>query len=184
MIELDEQLFLALNHALSGTWSTEVFAVVTRLGDGLVLAALIVVPMLVFDRQRLKRHVIPMVLAVAISGGLVNLMKIGVDRPRPAERFASTGVEVHTPRGTPSDRSFPSGHTQTAFGAATYLSCLYPAATPAFLLGALLVGLSRIALGVHYPLDVLAGAVIGAAFSIAAFLITRRFHAQRGKPQP
>jgi undecaprenyl-diphosphatase len=184
MIELDQQLFLALNQALSGEWASEIFAVVTELGNGLILAALIIVPMLLFDRRKLKQHVIPMVLAVAISGGLVNLMKIAVDRPRPAEHFSTEGVEVHAPRGTPSDRSFPSGHTQTAFGAATYLSCLYPVGAPLFLLGALLVGLSRIALGVHFPLDVLAGGAIGAAFSIAAFWIARRVHARRGKRQP
>ncbi|MBW2276268.1 MAG: phosphatase PAP2 family protein [Deltaproteobacteria bacterium] len=180
MIELDEQLFLALNHALSGQWTTEVFAVVTRLGNGLILAGLIIVPMLVFDRLKLKRHVIPMVLAVAISGGLVNLMKIAVDRPRPADHFADSETEVHVPRGTPSDRSFPSGHTQTAFGAATYLACIYPAGAPAFLIAALLVGISRIALGVHFPLDVFSGAVIGAAFSIAACWIGRRIRARRG----
>jgi undecaprenyl-diphosphatase len=179
MIELDEQLFFALNHALSGPWSTQVFSVVTRLGNGLILAVLIIVPMLVFDRRRLKQHVIPMVLAVAISGGLVNLMKIAVDRPRPADHFAGTGTEVHVPNGTPSDRSFPSGHTQTAFGGATYLACVYPAGAAVFLVAALAVGVSRIALGVHFPLDVVTGAAIGAAFSIAAFLIARRVRSRR-----
>jgi undecaprenyl-diphosphatase len=181
VIELDEQLFLAINQALSGPWATRVLALLTKLGNGLVLAALIVGPLLIFDRRRLKRHLLPMVAAVAISGGVVNLMKIAVDRARPPEAFAAAGVEIHAPLGSPSDRSFPSGHTQTAFGAATYLSCLYPAGSPVFLILALGVGISRIALGVHYPLDVLSGAVIGAAFSIAACWLTRRFHARRDK---
>jgi undecaprenyl-diphosphatase len=47
------------------------------------------------------------------------------------------------------------------------------------LLLALLVGLSRIALGVHFPLDVISGAVIGAAFSIVACWLARRFLARR-----
>lgn len=182
MIELDEQLFLALNQALSGSFASGLFSVVTKLGNGLILAALIIVPMLIFDRRRLKLHLLPMVLAVAISGGIVNLMKIAVDRPRPTERFAGDEVAVHAPRGTPSDRSFPSGHTQTAFGGATYLSCIYPAAAPAFLVAAALAGLSRIALGVHFPLDVLAGAAIGAAFSLAAHRLTRHFITRRRKP--
>lgn len=184
MIALDEQLFLTLNQALSGSSATWLFSVATELGNGLILAALIVVPMLIFDRQRLKQHLLPMVAAVAISGGVVNLMKVAVDRPRPAERFAGDDVDIHTPRGTPSDRSFPSGHTQTAFGGATYLSCLYPAAAPAFLIAAALTGLSRIALGVHFPLDVLAGAAIGAAFSFAAHRLTRHLIARRRKPLP
>jgi len=176
---LDEQLFLALNRALGGPALAMVFAVVTRFGDGLVLAAAIVLPMLAFDRRRLRRHLVPLVLCVAVSGGVVYLLKIAVDRPRPPERFADTAVPVNAPLGTPSDRSFPSGHSQTAFGAATYLSCLYPAAAPAFLAAAALVGLSRVALGVHYPGDVLVGALIGAAFSLAAFWLARRFHRRR-----
>jgi undecaprenyl-diphosphatase len=176
---LDEQLFLAANQALSGPATTAASRAVTGLGNGLVLALLIIVPMLAFDRRRLRRHLVPLVLSVAVSGGLVNLMKIAVDRPRPGERFAGTAAVIHVPLGTPSDRSFPSGHTQTAFGAATYLGCLYPAAMPAFLAAATLVGLSRVALGVHYPADVLAGALIGAAFSLVTYRLARRFHRRR-----
>jgi undecaprenyl-diphosphatase len=176
---LDDQLFLAINDALSGPAATALSCVITELGNGLVLALLIVPPLLIFDRRRLRRHLAPMVLAVAISGGVVNLMKIAVDRPRPPERFAGSGVAVHAPLGTPSDRSFPSGHTQTAFGAATYLSCLYPAATPAFLAAAALTGVTRVALGVHYPSDVLAGAFLGAAFSLLGYRLAERFHRRR-----
>jgi undecaprenyl-diphosphatase len=50
---------------------------------------------------------------------------------------------------------------------------------PVFLILALLVGLSRIALGVHFPLDVVTGAAIGAAFSVVACWLTRRFLARR-----
>ncbi len=176
---LDEQIFLAVNGACSGPASTTAACVVTELGDGLVLALLIIPPMLLFDRSRLRRHLLPMVLSVAISGGLVNLMKIVVDRPRPPEGFAETATLVHTPLGTPPDRSFPSGHSQTAFGAATYLSCLYPAASPALLAAAALAGLSRVALGVHYPSDVLAGSLIGAVFSLVGFSLAQRFHRRR-----
>jgi len=105
---------------------------------------------------------------------LVTWMKVAVNSPRPPEFFSAIGVDVHAPLGSPSDRSFPSGHTQTAFGAATYLSCVYPVFAPVFLVLAALVGLSRIALGVHFPLDVLVGALIGAGFSIAGFLINKR----------
>jgi undecaprenyl-diphosphatase len=114
-------------------------------------------------------------------------MKIAVDRPRPGEHFQSTDVVVHIPFGTPPDRSFPSGHTQTAFGAATYLSCLFPAASPLFLILAALVGLSRVAMGAHFPLDVLVGAIIGAGFSLAAFFwVKRRFRreSQHGINRP
>ncbi len=173
-MNFDTDLFLTLNHALSGPVATFFFSKITHLGNGLVLAVLVLLPLFVFDRARFRRHGVPMVIAVALSGGVVNLMKIAVDRPRPERYFEPSGVEVHTPLGTPGDKAFPSGHTQTAFGAATYLSCIYPTAAPLFLSLAALVGLSRIAVGVHYPLDVVVGALFGVTFSLAAFLWVRR----------
>jgi undecaprenyl-diphosphatase len=66
--------------------------------------------------------------------------------------------------GTGNSPSFPSGHTSVAFSTATSLYLAYPkwyVAVPAFTYAAS-VGYSRMYLGVHYPSDVLAGAVIGA----------------------
>lgn len=70
---------------------------------------------------------------------------------------------------TPSSSSFPSGHSATAAAGALTLSVLYPALAPAFVVAGLLVALSRVYLGVHYPFDVLAGAIIG--LIVAALLL-------------
>ena len=168
-MDLDTSLFLTINHALSGHLATIFFSIITYLGDGLVLAIVVLLPMFVFDRPNFRRHVLPMTIAVLVSAAVVNLLKIAVDRPRPEACFQPLGIQIHLPLGTPPDRSFPSGHTQAAFGTATYLSCIYRAASPVFLILAALVGLSRIAIGVHYPLDVLAGAFFGASFSLVVF---------------
>lgn len=165
LIALDQRLFLWLNETLSGLVATWFFGAVTWLGNGFVLAVLILPSMARWDRAGLRRHVAPLVAAVAATGAAVNLAKIFFDRARPALWATAEGIVVHVPFGLPSDKSFPSGHAQTSFGAAVYLSLLYPRVAPVFLALAFLVGLSRIALGVHFPSDVVVGALAGAAGS-------------------
>ena len=181
-MSLDELLFIHINQGFSSSgWST-FFSIATRLGNGYVLALLIVPSLFFLDRKRFREQLLPMVISVALGGLAVTVAKIAVDRPRPAEHFKGTDTEVHTPLGTPSDRSFPSGHTQTAFGAAAYLSCMYPAATPAFVVLAALVGLSRTALGVHFPSDVLVGAITGIVFALGVFFLNKRRLRRREPP--
>ena len=97
-----------------------------------------------------------------------------VNRQRPPEYFEKAEVDIHAPGVVPVDRSFPSGHAQIAFAIAVYLSCLFRPLAPLFLAIAGLVGLSRIALGVHFPLDVAVGAVIGSVFSVVGFMWVER----------
>lgn len=184
MLETDINLFLYLNELFSGKCASIFFSLITHLGNGLVTGLLVIGSMYLFKAKKLRRHFIPMVLSVAVSGAAVNIIKPIVNRPRPANYFAGADIEVHTPKGTPSDKSFPSGHTQAAFGAATYLSCLYPAASPIFLGLAALTGLSRIAIGVHYPLDVLVGALFGIVFSLAGFRWYRSYARRKSRERP
>lgn len=175
----DIDLFLLLNGYFSSGFWPAFFSVATYFGDGLLLAILIL-PVLYKRKPGIFRSDAPaLVLSVAFSGLLVTALKVAVDRPRPPEYFENQGIEVHAPLGSPPDRSFPSGHTQTAFGAAVYLSCLFPHASPVFLVLAGVVGVSRIALGVHFPGDVLAGAVFGTVFSLLGFFANRWYRRRR-----
>jgi len=102
-----------------------------------------------------------LLLAAAVGFGmeqvLYHVLKRLVKRMRPFEQLPDIRFLIRPP-----DRfSFPSGHTAAAFLMATLLCSLFPAITLPVFGWAILVGISRVYLGVHYPTDILAGAVLG-----------------------
>src|SRR5712691_2846840 len=103
------------------------------------------------------------VLAVAVADLAARGLKEVFDVERPSQRYASPRTLV----GAPHDASFPSGHAAMSFSAATILTTYVPRAAPLWFLLALAIGFSRIYVGVHYPLDIVGGAVLGVLVAIA-----------------
>ena len=104
----------------------------------------------------------------AIELPLYILLKNGIKRARPADVLTTT-VDAYI---VPSDQfSLPSGHTAGAFVFATAVVLYFPALLPLVLGWALCIGLSRIFLGVHFPLDIVAGAILGAVSCITAYFL-------------
>jgi undecaprenyl-diphosphatase len=107
--------------------------------------------------------------AVAISDLAARLLKTAIDVQRPSTRYAEPKPLVSAPH----DHSFPSGHAATSFAAMTVLCAVVPRAAPVWVLLALAIAFSRVYVGVHYPLDILGGAVLGAAIAIALLRLAR-----------
>ena len=98
--------------------------------------------------------------SVAVTSAVVNLAVKPLARRRRPDRLASE-VPVARHVRMPSSRSFPSGHSASAFAFATGVGHVSPAAAAPLRVVAALVAYSRVHTGVHYPGDVLVGALIG-----------------------
>lgn len=111
-----------------------------------------------------RRQAALLALSAGLATGLSQILKRVAGRPRPAVGLAEFAPRIECP----DEFSFPSGHTAAAFAvAAAFLG----EPTPLALLGVTLasgIGLSRMALGAHYPLDVAAGALLGAGCGFVA----------------
>jgi undecaprenyl-diphosphatase len=108
-----------------------------------------------------KRPAIYLALGLVVDAILVHTLKTMIHRPRPYEALSIMPLELGDNFG-----SLPSGHTSRAFLSATILSKFYSKYTIVFFVIAASIGFSRIYIGVHYPLDVIVGAITGSLLGI------------------
>ncbi len=117
-------------------------------------------------------------VSIGVGGVITQGLKYSINRPRPITLNDPT-IKSYT---LETDLSFPSGHTSLAFSTATALCLKYPrwyVIAPS-MLWACSVGYSRMNLGVHYPSDVLAGAVVGAGSAYVTYLVNNWFWKKEG----
>jgi 4-amino-4-deoxy-L-arabinose transferase-like glycosyltransferase/membrane-associated phospholipid phosphatase len=182
---LDAHLFLFVNRSLANPFFDWLMPVLSGNGGvkgGLIaLAVAAGIALLWFGNRRARLFVVMLALIVATNDGLLcNTIKHAVARPRPFVTIAEARVfgvvgqgyvppdEMATGKG--SRISMPSAHAANLF-AATMVAFLFYRRSLRFMLPlALGVSFSRIYNGVHYPSDVLAGAILGAGYAAAAVI--------------
>ncbi len=166
-------------------WLTGLMKAVTTLGNppvASVLMAIVVVSLALYGRARTAAC-----LLVAVLCGLVlsEAAKFGVHRPRPDVAWRAIPL--------PHSGSFPSGHSFISVALFGGLALVGPRRRPAGVRAlaavagfglALLIGLSRPYLGVHYPTDVLGGWTLGLACALGAYWADERWGERRPRPLP
>lgn len=164
--ELDLSLCAVFNRGVRRRAVRRLFAVVSRLGNGVFWYALMAVLPLTFGAEGVT-SAIHMAVVGTIGVVLYRLMKGRINRERPF---------VHHPQirlgAMPLDRfSFPSGHTLHAVAFTLVAVSYHPALAVVLVPFALLVAVSRMVLGLHYPSDVAMGAMVGTVLALGSFLL-------------
>ena len=138
----------------------------SSVADRSVLWLLLAAAMASLDGPRGKRAATEGLLSIGAASALTNLvLKFAGRRARPDR--AGAGVPLARHVDMPGSTSFPSGHAASAFAFATGAGHVLPAAAAPLRFLAAAVAYSRVHTGVHYPADVIVGAIVGASAGMA-----------------
>lgn len=167
IFHLDETILLWIQESVRTPELTSVFKTITHLGDKgllwIVLGLLLLIP------RKTRRVGFMTLLSLGVTALICNVwLKEAVGRVRPYEVIS--GLELLV--GRASDLSFPSGHAASSFTASVILFKGLPKWIGIWpLILAVLIAFSRLYVGIHYPSDVLVGALIGIVVAQVIFAI-------------
>ena len=155
---LDEQILASARGA--PTMLVPLFHVATVIGGGWGILAIL--PFAIHAATRAAT--LWLLAAIVANSALVSSIKAIVGRVRPCDALGwCAPIAVASPGGW----SFPSGHAAGSFVFASFIAARAPRFAPLAVAWAAIVAWSRCVLGVHYPSDVLAGSLLGAAVGLA-----------------
>ena len=143
------------------------FVLFTNVGNGLFVIGLMILMLI----RRKFVWTLQIGISFLISGLLVQLLKILAHNPRPSTYFRSCSIHCILGITRTGFSSFPSGHTATVFMLTSLLAIYLPGrkSTFLFICMAVLTGFSRVYLSQHFPIDVLAGSLLGVLVSLMVY---------------
>ena len=175
----DATLFKAINGLAGHPFFDGLMVFFTTLGYGWAMVILCVIILTIgwFGRKtQMRQSAYAGLIALALGGIASPIFKIVWERPRPLLALYDVKI-VDYPLFA---NSFPSGHTISAFAVAVACSSISPKLGWFLYPTAVLIGFSRVYVGVHYPFDVLYGALLGALLGwIGSYALKSRM-----KPEP
>ena len=161
---MDRSVFFFINHGLSNPFFNFIMPVISEIGNGPILF-IISLALILSKKRELKLTGLIMFAGLIVSFCLVSGLKVLIARPRPSLVFANVCLLAKV-----KGMSFPSSHATASFMTAAVLTAYFKKYAVLFYSFAAAVAVSRVYMGVHYPSDVLAGAVMGVAIG---YLLTK-----------
>lgn len=178
LIQIDRYLFLFFNNTLSNPVFDIIFPFVTKGRNWIIPGVIIAVVFLYFGKKKALVVLGCAIITIAISDPMsVRILKPLFHRLRPCHpSFFIDGTHMFLDGGRflfghKTSLSFPSAHATNMFAQAMLLTLFYPKQIIWFFIFASFIGYSRIYVGVHYPIDILGGAIFGIGIGAAVYLL-------------
>jgi undecaprenyl-diphosphatase len=176
LYSIDLMIFYFFNHTISLPILDKFFSLITSVNNWYIAYVILLGISWTKGGKRGKIAVIGVILLIIVSDQTgYRLLKELFARPRPCDIL----TDVITPVGCTGTYSFPSNHALNNFAAAFFFYKLFPKLKWVLFITAGLVAISRVYLGLHYPSDIIGGALIGIVFgyifSKLALIVEKKF---------
>ena len=180
---IDHAVFHWVNQTAANPLFDTVMVPISHIETFVPVLLLLVLWMLIFDGARGRMTVVGLIALITASDQISShVIKPAVGRARPCHQ--ESGVEVVLRDHCGSGKSFPSSHAANMGAAAGWMILRYRRWAWLMAVMAALVGYSRIYLGLHYPLDVIAGWSLGVSLAFAIHWPLKLFERSRGWNTP
>lgn len=180
LYSIDLSVFYFFNHTLSVSFLDKFFSIITSVNNWYIAYLILLGISWVKGGTRGKLAVIGVILLIVVSDQTgYRILKEIFARPRPCDIL----TDVITPLGCTGAYSFPSNHALNNFAAAMFFYKLFPKLKWVLFITAALISISRVYLGLHYPSDIIGGALIGIllgyVFSTLILIVEKKILARK-----
>lgn len=171
--KIDESFFYFINVNLANSVFDTLMPFITERSNWFIFYVLIWLYLIIKGGRRGEVAAILIIVLILITDQFSdNIIKPFFHRIRPCHTLPN----VHLLIGCSDAYAFPSNHAVNNFAAATLFSYFYPNMKYFLFIGALIVSSSRIFVGIHYPFDIIGGAIIGIIFALLIIYFWKLFN--------
>ena len=182
IIELDKALMIFFNKSITNSLFDFIMPIITSKDFLTVIGTLLIFYLAVFCGKKGKIAILVLIFAAGASDAIcAQIIKPWVGRIRPSHEF-NEFINLLVSKG--GKWSFPSNHAANSFAFATVLSYFFEQKKVVLFALASIIAFSRVYVGVHYPLDIICGAIIGYILSwmvLSLWIIIKMRELKRGR---